>query len=171
MIKVVNYITSITPKHRQKTVQKVAYCRQSNVCHVSSVLLKTLLTVRACTAHFKTTCVRAVLCTCVRSIHKFCSPALQISLLALSEFKRINFHSPLKELWNRILSLFAFGHYFVPHEVYVSLHFLPILLVKLGFYLSVFWFFMFLYLSFLVFSFFVRRFEFNFISKDLIAFV
>ena len=51
------------------------------------------------------------------------------------------------------------------------LHFLPILLVKLDFLLSVFWFFVFLYLWILVFSFFVLCFEFNVVLKDFIIFV
>ena len=38
-------------------------------------------------------------------------------------------------------ALFACGHYFVPWGVYINMYFLPILLVKLGFHLSVFWFF------------------------------
>ena len=56
-------------------------------------------------------------------------------------------------------------------RVKMSLHFLPIHLVKLGFPLSVFWFLVFLYLWFLVFSFSVLCFEFKVISKDLITFV
>ena len=51
-------------------------------------------------------------------------------------------------------------------QVYTSLHFLPILLVKLGFHLSMFWFFLFLYLWLSIFS-FALCFEFNVFLKDL----
>ena len=54
--------------------------------------------------------------------------------------------------------------------VYISLHFLPILLIKLVFCLSMFWLFMFLLLLLLVFIFAVLCFEFNVIPKDLITF-
>ena len=53
----------------------------------------------------------------------------------------------------------------------MSVPFLSILLVKLGFHLSVFWFLVFLYLWLLGFSFSVLCFEFKFISKDLITVV
>ena len=62
--------------------------------------------------------------------------------------------------YTRVWSLFS------PERVYVSLHFLSILLVKLSFCLSVFWFFIFFYLWFLVFSFSVLCFEFNVISRN-----
>ena len=55
-------------------------------------------------------------------------------------------------------------------RAYVSLHFLPILLVKLDFRLSVFWFFMFLFLWILFFIFSVQCFESNVSSKHLITF-
>ena len=48
-------------------------------------------------------------------------------------------------------ALFACGHYSV--QVYINLHFLPILLIKPGLRLSVFWFFMFLLFSFFFFTF------------------
>ena len=49
-------------------------------------------------------------------------------------------------------------------RVYISLHFLPMILVKLVFHLSVFQFFVFLYLWVLIFS-FALCFEFNVFSK------
>ena len=49
---------------------------------------------------------------------------------------------------------------------YINLHFLPILLLKLSFNFSGFWFFVFLYRLFSAFSFSVLYFEFNVISKD-----
>ena len=81
----------------------------------------------------------------------------------------------LKELRNCSLWIICVWSLFCSVRVYINLHFLPIILVKLGFHLSVFWhafwFFMFLYLWVLVFIFSVRYFEFNVISKDLITFI
>ena len=64
--------------------------------------------------------------------------------------------------------LFLCGHCFVQYGL--SLHFLPILLVKLGFRLSIFQFFMFLFLCvlFLYLSSFALCFEFN-VLIDLIT--
>ena len=62
-------------------------------------------------------------------------------------------HSFLKELRNGILCTICVWSVFCSVRIYISLHFLLILLVKLGFRLSVFWFFMFLfYLVFSVFA-------------------
>ena len=62
-------------------------------------------------------------------------------------------HSFLKELRNGIFCTICVWSLFCSVRIYISLHFLLILLVKLGFRLSVFWFFMFLfYLVFSVFA-------------------
>ena len=74
------------------------------------------------------------------------------------------------KLRNCILCIIQVWLLFCSVWVYISLHFLPILLVKLVFRLSVFWFLMFLFLWFLVFGFSVLRFEFNVISKNLTTF-
>ena len=50
---------------------------------------------------------------------------------------------------------------------YISLHLLPILLIKLGFRLFVFWFFVFQYLWFLVFSFSAPCFAFK--NRNIIS--
>ena len=59
----------------------------------------------------------------------------------------------LKEPRNCILCIICVRSSFCAERVYISLHFPPILLVKLNFRLSVFWFFMFLFLWFSVFIF------------------
>ena len=76
-----------------------------------------------------------------------------------------------KELQNCILCIIRVWSLFCSVRVFVSLHFLAILLAKLGFRLSMFWFFVFLYLWLLVFSFSVLCFKFNVIWKDLTTFV
>ena len=73
----------------------------------------------------------------------------------------------LKELQNCILCVVGVWSLFCSVRVYIILHFLPILLVKLSFRLSMFWLFIFLFLWFLDFSFSVLCFEFNVISKAL----
>ena len=80
------------------------------------------------------------------------------------------FCESLKELWNCILWIIYVWPLFCSVRAYVSLHFLPILLVKLDFRLSVFWFFMFLFLWILFFIFSVQCFESNVSSKHLITF-
>ena len=70
----------------------------------------------------------------------------------------------LKDLRNCILCLISVWSLFCSVRVYISLHFLPMILVKLDFRLSVFWFFVFLYLWVLIFS-FALCFEFNVFSK------
>ena len=52
---------------------------------------------------------------------------------------------------NRILCIICMWSVFCSVRIYISLHFLPAFFVKLGFGLSVFWFFMFLYFLFLLF--------------------
>ena len=71
----------------------------------------------------------------------------------------------LKELQNCILCIIPVWSLFCSVQVYKSLHFLPILLVKLGFCLSMFQFFVFL---FLYLCSFVLSFEFN-VLIDLIT--
>ena len=73
----------------------------------------------------------------------------------------------LKELWNCFLCIICVWSLFCSVCVDISLHFLPIPLLKLGFNLSGFWFFVFLYVLFLVFGFSFSCFEFNVISEDL----
>ena len=73
----------------------------------------------------------------------------------------------LKELQNCILCVVGLWSLFCSVRVSIILHFLPILLVKLSFRLSMFWLFIFLFLWFLDFSFSVLCFEFNVISKVL----
>ena len=75
-----------------------------------------------------------------------------------------DFTGTLKELRNCILCIIRVQSLFCSVGVYISLHFLPILLVKLAFNLSVFLFIVFLYLQFLAFSFSVLCFGFNVIS-------
>ena len=55
---------------------------------------------------------------------------------------------PLKELRNCTLCIIRVWSKLCSVWIYISRHFLPILLVKLGFRLSMFWFFVFLYLRF-----------------------
>ena len=59
----------------------------------------------------------------------------------------------LKELRNYILCIFSLWSLFCSVRVYIRLHFLPMILVKLVFRLSVFSFFVFLYLWLSIFSF------------------
>ena len=77
----------------------------------------------------------------------------------------------LKELRNCILCIIRVWSLFCSARVHVSLHFLPILLVKLGFRLFVFWFFVLLYFWYLIFTFSVPCIGLNVILKDLITFV
>ena len=77
---------------------------------------------------------------------------------------QLNYRVNLKELRNCILCIIHVWSLFWSVCVCIGLHFLSILLVKLGFRLSMFWFFMFLFLWFFVFLFFVLSFEFNVIS-------
>ena len=79
-----------------------------------------------------------------------------------SQDNRTRCQTCLKQLRNCILCIISAWSFFCSARVNISLHFLPILLVKLGFRLSVFWFFMFLFHWFLVFIFLF--------SKDLITF-
>ena len=67
----------------------------------------------------------------------------------------------LKELRNCILCIIRVWSLFCSVRVDISLHFLPIPLLKLGFNLSEFWSIVFLYLLFLVFSFSVLCFQGN----------
>ena len=67
--------------------------------------------------------------------------------------------SDLKELRNYILGIIHAWSLFCLVRVYMSLHSLPILSVKLGFCLSVLWFFVFPDLWFLVFRFLVYVFN------------
>ena len=74
------------------------------------------------------------------------------SLLTSKEAKDKTAFKHLKELPNCVLYIICVWSIFCSVRVYVSLHFLPILLVKLVFRLSVFWFSMFLFLWLSVFS-------------------
>ena len=71
----------------------------------------------------------------------------------------------------RILYIIYMWSLFCLVQVYISLNFPTILLVKLGVRLSVFWLLVFLYFWVLAFSFSLLCFEFNFISKNLITFL
>ena len=73
----------------------------------------------------------------------------------------------LKGLRNCILCIIRVWSLFCSARVYISLHFLPVLLVKLGFRLSVFQFVVFLYLWLSIFS-FALCFELNVFLKDIV---
>lgn len=75
MFKIASYVTMVL-KHLLRNILKAAHYRQ--ICCTFSVLssvhTKAILNARACAANFKQTCVSVVLCTGVRTVHKFCSP-------------------------------------------------------------------------------------------------
>ena len=77
-----------------------------------------------------------------------------------------NLLGPLNEIRNCVLCIIRLRSLFCPVRVYVSLCFLPILLVKLGFRLSAFLFFVYLYLWLLILS-FGLYFVLNVFLKDI----
>ena len=81
---------------KQLTASKV-----NDVRLLSSVHTKTIFNVRASTINFKMKYVRVVLCTCVQTVHKFCSAA------SVNYF--LKFLSHKRGLISSNYSLFLFG--------------------------------------------------------------
>lgn len=65
MFKIAKYV-AMALKHLLRNILKAA--------HYFLAYLQKSFNARACAANFKQTCVSVVLCTGVRTVHKFCSP-------------------------------------------------------------------------------------------------
>ena len=65
----------MAPKHLQKNAERqLTADKNNNVRLLPTILTETIFIGRARTSNFKVMYVSVVLCTCVRGVHKFCSP-------------------------------------------------------------------------------------------------